>query len=54
MVNIYCFKCKGKREVDGAQAVTMKNGRPSIQGMCPECNTKVFRIGAVKEGESLG
>ncbi len=54
MVNIYCFKCKGKREVDGAVAVTMKNGRPGIQGKCPECNTKVFRIGEVKAGESLG
>ena len=54
MVNIYCFKCRDKRDVDGTQAVTMKNGRPAIQGVCPDCQTKVFRIGKVKDGESLG
>ena len=35
MVNMYCLKCKSKREVGGAQAVTMKNGRPAIHGVCP-------------------
>ena len=54
MVNIYCLKCRSKREVDNAQAVTMKNGKPAIHGTCPECSTKVFRIGGVKAGESLG
>ena len=54
MVNIYCFKCRGKRDINGTQAVTMKNGRPAIQGECPDCHTKVFRIGEVKAGESLG
>ena len=54
MVNIYCFKCRSKRDINGTQAVTMKNGRPAIQGECPECHTKVFRIGTVKGGESLG
>jgi hypothetical protein len=23
----------------------MKNGRPAIQGTCPDCGTKIFRIG---------
>ena len=54
MVNIYCLKCRSKREVDNAQAVTMKNGKPAIHGTCPECSTKVFRIGKIKDGESLG
>ena len=54
MVSIYCLKCRGKKEVEGAQAVIMKNGRPAIQGVCPECGTRVFRIGEVKAGESLG
>lgn len=54
MVNIYCMKCKDKREIEGAQTATMRNGKPSIQGLCPECGTKVSRIGGVKEGESLG
>ncbi len=25
--------------------VTLKNGRPAMSGICPECGTKVFRIG---------
>ena len=54
MVNIYCFKCRGKRDINRTQLVTMKNGRPAIQGECPDCHTKVFRIGKVKDGESLG
>ena len=53
MVYIYCLKCKSKRDVSGAHAVTMKNGKPAIHGVCPECSTKVFRIGKVKDGESL-
>ncbi len=42
----YCVKCKSKREIQGPQAITMKNGRPATQGTCPVCKTKVFRIGA--------
>ena len=39
----YCFKCK--REISNPQAVMLKIGRPATQGVCPECGTKVFRIG---------
>ena len=41
----YCFKCRSKREIGNPQQVTLKNGRPATQGVCPQCNTKVFRIG---------
>ena len=40
----YCVKCKAKKEMANAQEVTMKNGRPAIQGVCPDCGTKLFRI----------
>jgi Zn finger protein HypA/HybF involved in hydrogenase expression len=40
----YCVKCKAKKEIANAQEVTMKNGRPAIQGVCPDCGTKLFRI----------
>jgi hypothetical protein len=40
----YCVKCKGKKEMANAQEVTMKNGRPAMQGTCPVCGTKLFRI----------
>ena len=41
----YCVKCKAEREMRDAQESTMKNGRPATQGVCPECGTKMFRIG---------
>ena len=44
----YCVKCKSKREITNPTQITMKNGRPATSGTCPECNTKMFRIGASK------
>ncbi len=41
----YCMKCKAKREMNNAQQITMKNGRPATQGVCPACGTKMFKIG---------
>ena len=41
----YCFKCRNKREIQTPVQVTLKNGRPATQGVCPVCGTKVFRIG---------
>ena len=41
----YCVKCRAKREMKDARAITMKNGRPATQGVCPVCGTKMFRIG---------
>ena len=45
MAEAYCVKCKAKREVKDAQQITMKNGKPALQGTCPECGGKVFKIG---------
>lgn len=41
----YCVKCKAKRQMKDAKAVTMKNGKPATQGVCPTCGTKMFKIG---------
>ncbi len=41
----YCMKCRTKREMKDAKAITMKNGTPATQGVCPVCGTKMFRIG---------
>ncbi len=41
----YCMKCRVKKEMKGAKNVTMKNGRPATQGVCPTCGTKMFTIG---------
>jgi len=44
----YCMKCKTQRQMRGAKPITMKNGRPATEGKCPECGTRMFRIGASK------
>ena len=41
----YCLKCHRKREMKNAKAITMKNGKPATQGVCPICGTKMFLIG---------
>jgi len=41
----YCVKCRAKKEMRDARAITMKNGKPATQGVCPTCGTKMFRIG---------
>ncbi|HXG41059.1 MAG TPA: DUF5679 domain-containing protein [Candidatus Limnocylindrales bacterium] len=45
MAEIYCVKDKKKVEVPNAQRVTLKNGKPALQGTCPLCGTKVTKIG---------
>jgi len=41
----YCVKCRKKVEVQDPKSVTLKNGRPATKGKCPNCSTKVFKIG---------
>ena len=40
----YCVKCRATKEIVNPQPVTMRNGRPSLQGTCPTCGTKLVRI----------
>ena len=49
----YCMKCKEKREMKDAQAVFTKTGTPATQGVCPECGTKLFRMGRTDAHEGL-
>lgn len=41
----YCVKCKKKRGIKNPKVVTLKNKRKATKGECPECGTKMFRIG---------
>lgn len=41
----YCLKCRTKREMKDEKQITMKNGKPATQGICPVCGTKMFKIG---------
>ena len=45
----YCVKCREKREMKNAEEVTMKNGRPAMQGTCAVCGTKLFRMLGAKD-----
>ncbi|HEY4519470.1 MAG TPA: DUF5679 domain-containing protein [Candidatus Paceibacterota bacterium] len=40
----YCVKCKAKQEMSNTKEVSMKGGRRAMQGSCPKCSTKMFRI----------
>lgn len=45
MAEGYCVKCKAKKEMNNPEQITMKNGRPATKGTCPDCQTKMFKIG---------
>jgi len=49
----YCVKCKAKREIDEPKPVFTINGTPATQGRCPECGTKLFRMGDTPAHEGL-
>ena len=40
----YCVKCKTAREIKDPHPIVMKNKRSAVQGVCPVCGTKMFRI----------
>jgi hypothetical protein len=45
----FCLKERKKVEMKDPKQITMKNGKPATQGVCPNCGTKIFKIGkAVK------
>lgn len=45
MSEAYCVKCKEKKHMKDPEEIVMKNGRPATKGVCPSCNTKMFKIG---------
>jgi len=45
----FCLKERKKVEMKDPRQITMKNGKPATQGVCPSCGTKIFKIGKSKE-----
>ncbi len=41
----FCLKERKKVEMKDPRQITMKNGKPATQGVCPSCGTKIFKIG---------
>jgi DNA topoisomerase I len=52
-VQAYCVKCKTMRPLKDGRAVFMANGGPAAQGVCPECGTRLFKIGATPDHADL-
>lgn len=44
----YCVKERKKVAMKDYKQVTLKNGRPAISGICPDCGTKMFKIGKLE------
>ncbi len=49
----YCVKCKAKREMKNPEPVYTNKGTPATKGVCPECGTKLFRMGRTSAHEGL-
>lgn len=45
MVQAYCVKDRKMVDMKDPKEITLKNGRSAMQGTCPDCGTKVTRIG---------
>jgi len=52
-MEIYCLKCKEKREIPETTAVFTANGVPGTRGVCPECGTNVFKMGATPAHDGM-
>jgi len=40
----YCLKCKSKQEMIDVKESSFKNGTPVLEGKCPICGMKLFKI----------
>jgi DNA topoisomerase-1 len=50
----YCVKCRKKQQIQSPRAVFLgANSRPAIQGVCPECGTKLTRFGQTPAHDGL-
>ena len=47
VVEAYCVKERKKVNMQDPKEIKMKNGRPAVQGTCPSCGNKLFKIGAM-------
>jgi DNA-directed RNA polymerase subunit RPC12/RpoP len=45
MAKGYCVRCKVAVDIRCPEQVRLKNGRDAVQGTCPHCGTKIFKMG---------
>lgn len=53
-IQAYCVKDRKMVDIQDPKEITTSNGRLAWQGTCPECGTKVTRIGGVAPKEEEG
>ena len=49
----YCVKCRAKRVMVEPKAIFTAQGRPALEGRCPVCGTRMFRLGRTALHEGL-
>ena len=52
-MDAYCVKCKTKREISNPEAVFTSTGNPATRGTCPECGTRLYRMGRTDLHEGM-
>ena len=50
----YCVKCKASREMENQKLKKTKNDRSMMQGLCPNCGTKVSVFISDAEAKKMG
>ena len=41
---MYCVKCRTKVIVSGPKLIEWPNNRNALEGVCPHCKTKTYKI----------
>lgn len=52
-IQVYCVKCREKRDIIEPEAIFTKNGAPALRGKCAVCGTTLFRMGATPAHDGL-
>ena len=53
MKTAYCFSCQQVRKVMNPKQVKINN-RPAVEGTCPVCGKKIFRIARPESARATG
>jgi hypothetical protein len=53
-VEAYCVRCRKTRQIQNPRQVVLSNNSYALQGICPDCSTRVFKIGAKIYGRIRG
>ena len=43
-MNVYCFKCRKKREIENPEPILLNNKRRAVRGKCSFCGTKAYTL----------